>query len=257
MVQRQQTPFLADRRELPLHPGHRPLVLVSWNIHSCVGLDSRFAPERTAQLLASLGADVIGLQEIGWHHRGEPGFDQFAYLSRALGLSVVAAPTKQHGRAHYGNALLTRLPVLTQQRIDLSLPGREPRGAVLAVLDCGGQPIRCVNAHLGLGPRERTVQIGRLLSILGDDPALPTILMGDLNEWRLRSVGLRQLLQRFPDQAAPRSFPVRLPALRLDRIFVSSGLQLASFAPVRTPLSHHASDHLPLRAVIGIPAGAE
>jgi len=56
----------------------------------------------------------------------------------------------------------------------------------------------------------------------------------------------------FADCAAPRSFHVRMPTLRLDRIFVSEGLVLSNYDVVRTPLTKRASDHLPVRATIAL-----
>lgn len=244
----------ADRRDEALPDGWAPLTVATWNIHSCVGLDARFAPERTAKVIRSLDVDLIGLQEVGWHHRGEIGIDQFALLQETTGYAAIPGPTKHDRAAHYGNAVLTRLPVLAVEPLDLSLPIREPRGALAVTVAAAGRPVRVVVAHLGLDPWERNAQVTRILDFLDSRLPLPTIFMGDLNEWRPTAPRLRRLFARLPDCAAPRSFHARLPTLRLDRIFVSADLRLAGFDVVRNALTRRASDHLPVRALVGVPA---
>lgn len=246
---------IPDERHGGLPPGHRPLRIASWNIHSCVGIDARFAPDRIAQVINDLDVDAIGLQEVGWHHRGEMGLDQFAYLAEQTGMQALAGPTKHHRAAHYGNALLTRLPVKAVDPINLSEPMREPRGALAACLELvPGVEVRVMVAHFGLDPWERNAQVARILAYLDGAPTLPTIFMGDLNEWLPSARCLRRLSARLPDCAAPRSFHAKLPTLRLDRIFVSRDLHLADYAAIRTRQTRLASDHLPVRALIGVPA---
>lgn len=244
---------IPDERHDALPDGHLPLRVASWNIHSCVGIDARFAPERIAGVIRDLRADVVGLQEVGWHHRGEIGLDQFAFLAAQTGMTALAGPTKHHRTAHYGNALLTRLPVLGHDPIDLSEKLREPRGALAAHLQLApGVEARVIVAHFGLDPWERNAQVARVLAYLDRVPPLPTIFMGDLNEWLPTARCLRRLLQRLPDCAAPRSFHAKFPTLRLDRIFVSADARLVDYAVVRNRTTRLASDHLPVTALIGI-----
>lgn len=238
-------------------PGEAPAGLSSfriatYNVHSCVGIDAKFAPSRIAAVVKALEADVVGLQEVGWHHRGEVGLDQFEYLSRETGMKAWPGPTKHHERAHYGNALLSRLPVLEVRPMDLSLPHREPRGAIDADIQVGDQVVRVIVAHLGLDPWERNAQITRVLHTVERGPQRPTVFMGDLNEWRPRSPRIKRLMHSFADCAAPRSFHVRMPTLRLDRIFVSDGLELSNYDVVKTVLTKRASDHLPVRATVAL-----
>lgn len=241
-----------EHRDTPVPKGMTPVTIATWNIHSCVGGDARFSPDRIAHVIRDLDADVVGVQEIGWHHRGETGLDQFAHLAAATGMRVLSAPTKHNDHAHYGNALLTRLPVLSFEPIDLSLRFREPRGGLSAVLDLAGRELRVIVAHLGLDPWERGQQVEKIIAQVERAPTLPTVFMGDLNEWTARSPRLDRLAQAFEDWVAPRSFNARLPTLRLDRVYVR-GLKLPKSAVVRTTLTRHASDHLPVRVVAALP----
>ncbi len=226
------------------------LRVVTWNIHSCVGIDARFDPDRVADVIRSLAPDVIALQEVGWHHRGERGFDQFGFLARATGLHAVAGPTKRDLRSHYGNALLSRHPIAAVRLIDISQPFREPRGAIDVDVDAPGGPIRVIAAHLGLDPWERAAQVARILDGFGPPDGRPALFMGDLNEWRPDSPRLRHLRTRLPHVGAPRSFHARFPTLRLDRIFLAGPLAFRHIEAVRTKLTRHASDHLPVRALV-------
>lgn len=241
-------------------PGQAPrdlasLRIATYNVHSCVGIDAKFSPERIAKVIRGLECDVVGLQEVGWHHRGEIGLDQFDFLARSTGMRAFPGPTKHNDRAHYGNALLTNLPVRSVRSLDLSVGNREPRGAIDADIEVGGSAVRVIAAHLGLDPWERNAQIGRILHAVEWSERRPTVFLGDLNEWRGRSPRIRRLHHTFPDCAAPRSFHARMPALRLDRIFVTDDLLLSGFEVVRTALTRQASDHLPVRAMIALKPG--
>jgi endonuclease/exonuclease/phosphatase family metal-dependent hydrolase len=238
---------------MPVEAGLRA---VTWNVHSCIGTDRRFDPERVGAVLNGLGADIAGLQEVGWFRRGRRGFDQFAHLAASTGLHAVPGPTRDDGRSHYGNALLTRLPVREVRPLDLSVPMREPRAAIDADLDAGGTLLRVVVVHLGLDPWERAEQVARLLDRLGPDDGTPVLLMGDLNEWRVRSPRIRRLKERLPVEASAPSFPSRLPALRLDRAFACAPVRLHDVSAVRDASARTASDHLPLRMQVIVPRSA-
>lgn len=229
------------------------LTVMTWNVHSCIGIDRRFDPERVADFLTRVDADIVALQELGWHHRGRVGFDQFAYMAERTGYGVHEGLTKNHERAHYGNAILTRLPLVSLAHHDLCRPLRIPRGAIEATFEVAGVPLRVVNVHLGLDPWERRQQIDRLLPALDAEPTLPTILMGDTNEWRAESAAFRLLEHRLPHVAAPVSFHTRLPRLRYDRIYLSRELALEDFGALASDEARFASDHLPVLARVRLP----
>ncbi|MBE0620154.1 MAG: endonuclease/exonuclease/phosphatase family protein [Burkholderiales bacterium] len=227
------------------------LVLATYNVHGCIGRDARFDPARTLGVLRELDADVIALQELQW----DPGEARhlLAEFGRQLGYSALAGPTLMRGDGHYGNALLTRLGVRGVDRIDLSLPGREPRGALDASLDAGSAALRVIATHLGLRPEERRAQMRRLLALMSDRASAPLILMGDLNEWFLWGRPLRWLRRHFGRTPAPSTFPAAWPLFALDRIWVEPGRLLGKTCAHSSPLARAASDHLPLRAELNLP----
>jgi len=223
-----------------------PIKVATYNIHSCLGTDRRFVPGRVADVLNSLNADVLGLQEVGWSLRGHKGFDQFGFLQEETSYRIYKGLTKDHERAQFGNAILSKFPVRRLDLLDLTVPYRVNRGAIMAEIEIYGELVHVINAHLGLDPWERAAQVRRILKAAGDWGDRPMILMGDFNEWRINVSTLRALRRHFPSCFAPPSFHTRRPLLRYDRVYCSRHFDLLDGEVVMTPLSRRASDHLPV-----------
>lgn len=223
------------------------LRVATYNIHGAVGVDQRHDIGRVARVVAELDADVVALQEVESRH-GDA--DPLVFLERQTSLRAVAGPTLLRGVGAYGNALMTRGQFVDVRRIDLSVSGREPRGALDALLDCRGVRLRVLATHLGLRPAERRQQIRALLARLADARVPTTVLMGDLNEWFLWGRPLRWLRAEFRATPAPSTFPSRLPLFALDRIWVQPRDSLRSLGVHATATARLASDHLPLLATI-------
>jgi len=228
-------------------------VVVTWNIHRCIGSDGRHDPGRVLRVLAELDADVLALQEVSARRGGRGDIDQFRLLARSTGMRALEGATFRRRRAHYGNVLLTRLPARRVDRLDLTRPGREPRGAIDAVLEGPAGPLRVVATHLGLRRRERRAQARYLAGRLEAAPEPLVLLLGDLNSPLGRSVGaLRRAVGRL---RGPRSFPARRPLLRLDRVAARPDGALRCVAAHTSPTARIASDHLPVRALLDPRAG--
>lgn len=228
--------------------------VATYNVHRCVGRDGRQDPLRVAEVLRELNAPLIGLQEVESMVQGAPQEQQLLDIVLATGLRAVPGPTMVRPDATYGNALLTREPPLAIRRHDLTVPGREPRGAVDVDLPLGGYTVRAVVAHLGLRSAERRWQVRRLLEILGDGHRGPTILLADLNEWFAWGRPLRWLDRRLGHARACGTFPARFPVFALDRIWVSAPACIVTARTHRTAAALAASDHLPLVAVVDLPS---
>ncbi|MFL9927195.1 endonuclease/exonuclease/phosphatase family protein [Herbaspirillum lusitanum] len=224
-----------------------PLTVATYNIHSAVGTDGRFDPKRIGTVLREINADVIALQEVPLGGNGRPNVLEL--LQQETGFHAVEGPTEDSARRRYGNAVLSRYPILQSQSIDISFGSREPRGALDADIDCHGHPLRVIAVHLGLRPAERRDQIRRLLQAFDTDLA-PVILLGDVNEWFVWGRPLRWLVSHFEAAPAPRTFPSRWPVFSLDRIWISPRHRLQHVRAHATPLARIASDHLPLVAHI-------
>ncbi|SER70297.1 Metal-dependent hydrolase, endonuclease/exonuclease/phosphatase family [Nitrosomonas sp. Nm51] len=176
------------------------------------------------------------------------GINQLEQIGRQTGMQAVAGITMFSKTSHYGNALLSRLEIEELHREDISVNGREPRGAIYIKTRLGKISIQIVATHLGLLPRERRTQVKQLLKIFERKPADISILMGDLNEWYLWGRPLRWLHRHFCRTAAQATFPSQFPLLALDRIWVKPRACLRSVTSYNTAITRKASDHLPLIA---------
>ena len=227
-----------------------PITVVSYNIHRGVGLDRRRDLDRIAAVIAETGADVVGLQEV-IRDNGRPDADQAAYLAARLQMRLVMGETRTHGTGTYGNAVLTRLPVLGSTRCDLSCGLREPRGALRVDIAVAGTALHVFNCHFGLALGERREQLRRLRGFINASAALagPRVVMGDFNEWH-RGPVTRGLKLEFssPMRRMRRTHPAMFPLFRLDRIYWDVELEGEEFLVHRTRLARVASDHLPVVA---------
>jgi endonuclease/exonuclease/phosphatase family metal-dependent hydrolase len=226
------------------------LKLATWNIHYGTGADGRLDLKRIISALGAIDADVIGLQEVGWHRRHHQRVDQFAYLREHTAYEVVEGLVRDPLRARFGNALLTRIPVRETRWIDLKVMGHVPRAALLVDLEAAATPIRVVVVHLGLTPWERERQTRRLIDEIATDEGTPppTALMGDFNMLRASTRASRVLDEHFPVCIRRPTFPARQPTLSLDRIYLSGDWNLAEAKVFRRGPASQASDHLPLVA---------
>ncbi len=229
------------------------LHVASYNVHRCVGLDGLHHPERIARVIRELRVDILGLQEVALSTVSLDGAHQIENLARLSGLKAIAGPTVLKGHRRFGNALLTRFDVCSSRQIDLSLPGKWPRGALDVDLLCHGKRVRVIVAHLGLGRVERKKQVMNLLDIIGEKELLcPTILLGDMNEWIPRARALSCLRASFNTSPSLPTFPSRLPVLPLDRIFVWPEDAFVHSLVHRSSLARIASDHLPIKGSVSL-----
>jgi endonuclease/exonuclease/phosphatase family metal-dependent hydrolase len=230
-------------------------LVCTWNVHECVGADGRRDPARVAAALREISADVFALQEVHSDERRGGHLDQARFLAGALGLEPVPGHTLERRGGRYGNLLLTRFPVRDVRRRDLSVPGREPRGALEVDLEVPHGRLRVVATHLGLRAAERAIQACALLARLPDrEPDGTLVLLGDWNEWLPWRAALRLARRRFGSLPAPRTFPAWRPVLALDRIWVAPRDRLETVATHRSLLAVRASDHIPVVARVLVQA---
>lgn len=237
--------------EMPECPERRIRVL-SYNIHQCIGLDRRRSVERIARIIDELAPDIVGLQEVDNQFGGSHTGVQLEYLARIHGMELVGGPTLMREEGDYGNGLLTRCPIRQVRRLDLSFPGREPRGVIDAEIETEGGLLRIIVTHLGLQPAERRFQARQLVRLLHCSSLDPVVLVGDLNEWLPWGRPARWLHREFGRAPARRTFPSWLPLFPLDRVLVRPGDALVDIQAVNSPRTRQASDHLPLLATIAL-----
>ncbi|MBN9458410.1 MAG: endonuclease/exonuclease/phosphatase family protein [Bosea sp.] len=246
--QRRSRPKTASERAA----GSSGTLVASYNVHKCVGVDGRFDPERIARVIAEIGADVVALQEADKRFGERHGLLDLAWLEQETGLLPVPLGNATRAHGWHGNVVLFRRGVVRDVH-QVTLPGLEPRGALVVDLDLeDGAALRIVAAHLGLLRRSRSQQARRLIEIMQSREERPTLLLGDLNEWRLgERSSLNELVPAFHTLPVPvPSFPSGLPLLALDRIIANRPEILSDVEVHDTPLARTASDHLPIKAYV-------
>lgn len=224
-------------------------LFASYNVHKCVGVDRRFDPERILQVIAEIDPDVIALQEADRRFGDRRALIDLAALEKATGLRPVPVANGHMGHGWHGNLLLHRGGEAGQIR-QVTLPGLEPRGALMADLRLPQGGVRVLGVHLGLLRHSRLLQVGSLLSHAAEAADGPTVLMGDMNEWRReRRSALAGFAAGFgPIGAGVPSFPAYFPILALDRMIARPAGILGPVEAHDSPLARRASDHLPIKA---------
>ncbi|MGB3740086.1 MAG: endonuclease/exonuclease/phosphatase family protein [Pontixanthobacter sp.] len=230
------------------------LTFASYNIHKAVGTDRRRDPDRIIRVLREMDADIIALQEAD-RRTG----DRASVLPRAAlddtPWKAVDVARRPRSIGWHGNALLVRRGFQVLEADALDLPTLEPRGAICADIEALGRRVRVIGTHLDLSGLRRRDQIRAMLTHLdGCEPACPTILMGDFNQWGNRTGAMMEFGQGWTILDTGRSFPSGRPIARLDRMVMSQGCEAVKAGVHHTATASRASDHLPITAIIELPA---
>jgi endonuclease/exonuclease/phosphatase family metal-dependent hydrolase len=168
----------------------------------------------------------------------------------------------------YGNALLSRLPILISDVHRLP-GGGEPRVALRTMVELDGAALWVTNTHLSTGdPDRRRTQVAALAA-LHTEPMETGVIVGDLNAtpdapeldplrrrftdaWPLAAAREDQAGWRFWHAGHGETFPAGNPNRRIDQVWVSPGVTVAAAAVLD---GAGASDHLPLLVDLEVRSG--
>ncbi len=244
--------------------------LMTYNVHSCSGMDGRVSPRRVARVIRGQMPDIVALQEVDLGRRRSRAEDQGEIIARELGMHVVFCPTVTREEEHYGHALLSMYPIEVVKRArlphDATSWWQEPRSAMWARVIVNGSIINVITTHLGLGPHERVLQVQALLGpdwIGGIPAAEPVLFCGDFNAmpgsapYKLAAARLRDVQTTVGGHRPLGTFSSIQPLVRLDHIFCSEHFERRKVTVVRNDLTRVASDHLPLVADLRIATGGD
>jgi endonuclease/exonuclease/phosphatase family metal-dependent hydrolase len=230
----------------------KPITVASYNMRKAIGLDRLRRPERVLAVLNEIDADIVALQEadrrIGTRASAIPP----DMIEAESPYKAVPIENRPQSLGWHGNAILVRKEHDIIHSEPLFLPTLEPRGAVLADLVVDGHPLRVVGMHLDLSGIYRRRQAKALIDHLGERTVqMPSVLMGDLNEWLTTSPALKEFERHHRCAACGPSFHTRRPVATLDRIFVSDHFDIEQSGVHVSDTARRASDHLPVWARIG------
>ncbi len=208
--------------------------MLHWNIHSWRDDHKQPNHEAVEELIHRTGPDVVSLTEVStpWGQAGP-----LAEIAERAGYRWVFVPALEHrgspATEGYGNALLTRLPILGVQQWRVHSPDRytdteptEPRTVTLARVDAGGTPVWVGSTHLPASQADDRAVALRRLAVQLTGLATPWLVCGDFNTpartWR-------------PDRpdgvtVAPRgwrraTFPAHSPVRAIDYGLASPGVR--------------------------------
>ena len=223
--------------------------VASYNMRKAIGTDRRRRPERTIDVLNELDADVIALQEADRRFGSRASAIPLPMLEAHSDYRPVPFETRDGSIGWHGNALLVRKSAEIVDKALVHLPSFEPRGAVMADIRLNGAALRVVGMHLDLSGLWRKRQMRAILEAIAARPQkMPTVLMGDTNEWRTESGCLREIEPEFHVAPTGPSFHARHPVAALDRIIVHKDLNIEAAGVQMSPAARRASDHLPIWA---------
>lgn len=241
----------------PRAPEEASFRVVTYNIHKCRGLDGRVRPQRIVDILREVNADIIALQEVWNIDTSRRDKNQTRFIAEELGLHYAFGENRRLKGSGYGNAVLSRHPIIMVENYDLSHAQREERGCLRADIALPNSPVlHFYNVHLGTAYLERRHQGRKLVEsdiLTRLDVTGPRILLGDFNEW-LPGLSSRLFREHFGSVdlrvhlRLRRTYPGAFPFLYLDHIYFDDSLELMRAAVYRTRRTLLASDHLPLVA---------
>lgn len=236
------------------------LRVLSYNIHKCIGgVDRKYEPSRIVEVIRKLDADVVMLQEVDAGVKRSNRDRQVELLGEELGLRYHTwfPNVEVRGGGQYGNAILSRYPMIESTNIDLTLRFKKARSVLHGVLrvrhDDVDRTVHVFNMHLGLARYERKRQLEMFLAShpfanLHHDT--PVVVGGDFNDVYGGLGGLLEPSGFRGSERRPLTFPAWGPLRALDAIFVRGSLDFLGLARCDSDLARRASDHRPLVAEV-------
>ncbi|APD95202.1 endonuclease [Alteromonas mediterranea] len=230
--------------------------IVTYNIHSGIGRDKKQDYKRIGQFLASSGADVVLLQEMDTRPPERDTAQDVRDICAENTFKLIPSPAIREADGWYGNAILTRFDVLSNDTVDVSQSGRQPRNVQIVELKTEKTPLTVVNTHKGLKKLERRSQFSLLHEHLSQrlkEKQTPLVLAGDFNEWQFFSKAFKGLNSLLFQQKVGATFPSHFPVFSLDRVWVTDDIKVKACRKLKNAKTRVYSDHLPVLIDIELP----
>lgn len=240
--------------------------LLTLNTHKgFTSFNRRFVLHELREAVRGVSADIVFLQEVlGSHsahavdHPSWPATPQYEFLADTIWRDFAYGRNAVYTEGHHGNAILSKFPIVRFENHDVSIGRHEQRGLLHCVLRVPGSTldVHAICVHLGLREAHRRQQMRQLCRLIADEvpDEAPLFVAGDFNDWwlranrRLRRCGLQEAFVQARGHLA-RSFPVRWPLLKLDRIYFRNA-RVARPRVLSAPPWSQLSDHAALTAEV-------
>jgi endonuclease/exonuclease/phosphatase family metal-dependent hydrolase len=164
--------------------------VLTYNIHSGVGMDGKLDLVRIAKVIVAAKPDLVALQSVDNNTTRAKGVDQAAALGKLTGMTAVFSPTIELDGGAYGNAVLTKLRVRSEETVTLKMikesDRRPPEQRCLQVVEIG-EPDKpellflCTSLANGIENEERMDAVKRINELVRKHNDTPAILAGTLN----------------------------------------------------------------------------
>ena len=169
----------AAELDLPLR-----IRVLSYNIHHGEGVDGVLDLGRIARVIQSVSPDLVALQEVDRRMERTGRVNQPKELARLTGMEVLFGTNLTQQGGEYGNAVLSKLPIVKHRNIHLPTIGNgEQRGLLLIELAEKGTALLFLGTHLDArrDDRERRASAETINAVVLEYDPTPAILAGDLN----------------------------------------------------------------------------
>ena len=218
---------------------HAPDILVAtFNVEHGLEIEGALEVIRSDPGLRE--AEVVLLQEMD-----SEGTERIAH---ALGMEWVYYPATIREGREFGNAVLSRWPIVDDKKLvlpHLAVYGRTLRTATVATLDVDGTPVRAYSVHLAT-PVNQLLEARKqqMEAIVADAEGHPHVIIGgDMNSNSIPEIA-RQEGYLWPTREGPRTTWFA----RVDHILFKGLVPPWSDHSGTAPDTGGASDHLPVWA---------
>ncbi len=236
-------------------PFYMEFTALTYNLHKGRNfLSRRSVLKELSEHLLALAPDVVFLQEVMGL---EEGISHLEYLSKPLNYHQAYGLNNFSTRRHYGNAILSRFPIIDFANRNISTNRFERRGSLQARVQINGEELLLVCLHLDLLETGRALQIQNVLHQIKHQltSRAPVLVAGDFNDWRGRVCSVLEseleLINAFQTDPAesinPKTFPSFLPSVSLDRFYFRE-LSIKKIQVLRGYPWSRLSDHCPVLA---------
>ena len=227
------------------------MIVMTYNIRSGRNMAGDLNIAHAAQTISDLAPDIVGLNEVRSHSADVGPVNQAELLGELLSMHWRFGKSIPFMGGAYGNAFLSRYPILEDEVVHIPDPPRElcdhyveHRSVLRAVVAAPFGPLTVLCSHFGLCKAEREAAVATVLPLV-EAARGPVVLMGDFNAQpdedciaRLRE----KLTDCFDGAMIPHTFPANSPEIKIDYIMGAGGVRFAF--PRAVPSLN--SDHLPL-----------